>query len=206
MLGRRDRAVQIVDSLVASPSYQSLDVEDKPYDWVATVYAMAGRADKARPVIAEAVRVDGWSANRPAIAGNDNRVMARRSTLGWIALAENRAADAVREFRAADIGGCLTCTIPLVGLAQDRAGRTDSAITTYEQYLDTREAFREGDKDYLAATLKRLGELYEARGDKQRAAGNYLKFVELWKNADAPLQPMVADVRRRLTHLKDTER
>ena len=203
-LERRDRAVQIVDSLIAG-SFQSLDVADRPYDWAATVYAMAGKPDRARSLLAEAVRVDGWSDNRPMLPVNDARRRARHSTLGWIALAENRARDAVTEFRKGDVGDCLTCVLPLVAMAQDAAGSADSAIVTYERYLGTRDLYRYGDEDFLAATYKRLGELYEARGDKQQAAGYYLKFVELWKNADAPLQPMVSEVRRRLSRLKDTE-
>jgi tetratricopeptide (TPR) repeat protein len=139
------------------------------------------------------------------LPANDVRRRARHSTLGWIALAENRARDAVNEFRRGDVGDCLTCVLPLVAMAQDAAGSVDSAIVTYEQYLGTRELLRNGDADFLAATYKRLGELYEARGDRQRAAGYYLKFVELWKNADAPLQPMVSEVRRRLSRLKDIE-
>jgi hypothetical protein len=50
---------------------------------------------------------------------------------------------------------------------------------------------------------KRLGELYEAKGDAQRAASNYLAFIELWKNADPELQPKVLEARQRLAHLKD---
>jgi hypothetical protein len=58
---------------------------------------------------------------------------------------------------------------------------------------------------YLAATYKRLGELYEAKGDAKNAATYYTKFVELWKTADAELQPKVAEVKKRLARL-DTER
>jgi len=205
LLGRRDRAASTMDSLLASPAYRTLDVTDKKYDWVATVYAMAGRPDRARAVLAEAGLVDGWSSNRESLNWLRVRELSRHSTLGWIALAENRPADAVREFRAADIGDCLTCALPMIAVAYDRAGNADSAIVVYERFLDTKELFRDGDADHLASTYKRLGELYEARGERQKAAGYYLKFVELWKNADPRLQPVVADVRRRLQRLKDVE-
>jgi len=59
------------------------------------------------------------------------------------------------------------------------------------------------DATYLAGVRKRLGELYEAKGDNQRAASNYLAFVELWKNADPELQPKVQEARQRLARLKD---
>ena len=53
----------------------------------------------------------------------------------------------------------------------------------------------------LAPALKRLGELYEARGDRKRAAEYYEKFVDLWKNADPELQPGVTEARRWLAAL-----
>jgi len=57
----------------------------------------------------------------------------------------------------------------------------------------------------LPAVHQRLGELWEQKGDKQRAMGHYLKFVELWKNADPALQPKVSEARRRIARLKDVE-
>jgi tetratricopeptide (TPR) repeat protein len=85
---------------------------------------------------------------------------------------------------------------------------SDSAITTYERYLATPFWAKpiEVDAFGLAGTHKRLGELYEARGDRQKAASHYQQFVELWKNADPELQPKVAEVRQRLARLNDVER
>jgi DNA-binding SARP family transcriptional activator len=53
----------------------------------------------------------------------------------------------------------------------------------------------------LAPALKRLGELYEAKGDRKRAREYYEKFVTLWKDADPELQPGVKEVRGRLAKL-----
>jgi len=47
----------------------------------------------------------------------------------------------------------------------------------------------------------RLGELYENAGDAKRATEYYGRFVDLWKNADAELQPRVAEARKRIDHL-----
>jgi hypothetical protein len=82
----------------------------------------------------------------------------------------------------------------------------DSAITYYERYVTTpvlNRIFQ--DPQYLAGTLKRLGELYEAKGDRQKAVSVYTRFVELWKDADPELQPKVAEVRRRLQLLSRAE-
>jgi hypothetical protein len=53
----------------------------------------------------------------------------------------------------------------------------------------------------LAPSFKRLGEVYESRGDRQRALENYGKFVELWKEADPELQPALREVKVRMAGL-----
>jgi hypothetical protein len=52
---------------------------------------------------------------------------------------------------------------------------------------------------------ERLAQLYEAKGNRVKAAEHYRKFIELWKNADPELQPRVQDARERLRRLTDTE-
>lgn len=49
--------------------------------------------------------------------------------------------------------------------------------------------------------LRRLGQLYEARGDRDRALEYYGRFVDLWKDADPSLQPKVAETRRWIAQL-----
>jgi hypothetical protein len=47
----------------------------------------------------------------------------------------------------------------------------------------------------LAGTHKRLDELYEAKGEREKAASHYQQFVDLWKNADPEFQPRIAEVK-----------
>jgi hypothetical protein len=53
----------------------------------------------------------------------------------------------------------------------------------------------------LVRTLRRLGELYEARGEREKAKEYYSRFVALWRDADSDLQPAVQDVKARLAQL-----
>jgi len=53
----------------------------------------------------------------------------------------------------------------------------------------------------LAPTTFHLGELYEARGDTVKAVKYYGEFAELWKSADAKLQPRVTEARSRIARL-----
>jgi hypothetical protein len=48
---------------------------------------------------------------------------------------------------------------------------------------------------------KRLGQLYDPCGDRERAAFHLARFTELWQDADPELQPAVETARRRLRTL-----
>jgi eukaryotic-like serine/threonine-protein kinase len=143
--------------------------------------------------------------------------------LGEIALAENKSAEAIVEFRRADVlpdGPATACPICLpVNLARafDAAHQSDSAIVMYEKYISTPYLERLDpplfvqfvdpvDPIFLAGVHHRLGELHEAKGDTAKAVEHYGAFVELWKNADPELQPRVAEARRRLQALTPVEK
>jgi tetratricopeptide (TPR) repeat protein/tRNA A-37 threonylcarbamoyl transferase component Bud32 len=88
-------------------------------------------------------------------------------------------------------------------LAYDRAQHVDSALAAGERFLGLHNAFRLGfDAHYRAGVLQRLGEMYEAKGNVDKAITHYQAFVELWKSADPELQPRVRDVRGRIERLQ----
>jgi tetratricopeptide (TPR) repeat protein len=88
-------------------------------------------------------------------------------------------------------------------LVLDRLQQADSAIATGELYLSGTQPGRLGqDALYLAGIRQRLGEMYEAKGNTDKALTHYQAFVELWKDADPELQPRVRDVRGRIERLQ----
>jgi tetratricopeptide (TPR) repeat protein len=89
-----------------------------------------------------------------------------------------------------------------IGQLHDVTGHADSAVTYLERYVAMREPNGDVDLDYLAASYKRLGELYEGKGDVANAIKNYEIFVEMWKDAEPELQPKVAGVRAKLAKLR----
>ena len=106
------------------------------------------------------------------------------------------------------MGTCAECVSVRLGLAYDQANMPDSAIANYEEYLATPDPNRlDSDLDLFFRTRvwRRLGELYEAKGDRAKAAAYYEKFVRMWANADPDLQPQVSELRARLARLGDTE-
>jgi len=53
----------------------------------------------------------------------------------------------------------------------------------------------------LPTAYRRLGELYEQKGNREKALEYYGKLAELWKDADPDLQPTVSDLKQRMVHL-----
>ncbi len=201
-LGKPERGVRALDAAQAAISIKSLPIEQRPYFTLANLYSWAGRPDKARAMLAQ---LDA-EVRDPAL--RRNLEPGRHSALAEILLAEKRPLDAVREIWAADSlpdgpsTDCAHCNDIDLGRAYDLANKPDSAIAHWERWLaDSFERGPTGDGPFLAGVQKRLGELYEAKGDTARAESHYTAFVELWKNADAVLQPKVAQVKKRLAAL-----
>ncbi|MBA2685590.1 MAG: tetratricopeptide repeat protein [Gemmatimonadaceae bacterium] len=202
------RSVQKLDAALTHTPLRSLKEFDRPYLFAAEFYALAGRPDRARALLAQ------YAAEVKDTALRRDQEPERHNALGEIALAERRPLDAVAEFRAGDqlpdgpVNECVACLPAALGRAYDQANLPDSAIAMYERYLATPtvQTYYLLDAQFLAGIHKRLGEMYEARGDRDRAVSHYLQFVSLWKDADSELQPKVTQVKQRLAHLRDVER
>lgn len=210
------RAVQRLDAVLTLVPLRSLPVDDREYFRIASVYAMAGRPDRARALLRQYDADVRDTTLRRWYEPGLHRAFAE------IALAEKRPRDAIDEFRRGDrrpdgpvepvcptCAWCPICLYVALGRAFDQAGMADSAVAMLEQYLSTpwwNRLAMVGDGLNLAAVYKRLGELYDKRGDRAKAALYDAKFVDLWKDADPDLQPKVREVRARLVRAGDTER
>jgi len=216
-LGESPRGDQRMDAMLARTPLKSLPLEDRPYFAVATTYARLGHPDKARAILAEYDRDA-----RDSVYKRTHRAPLH-TVLGEIALAENKPADAIVEFRRGDVlpdgpaDACIVCIFAHLGRAFDAAQQRDSAIAMYERFLKTPYGERLDvplfvefpepvDPIFRAGVHRRLGELYEAKGDTAKAVEQYRAFVDLWKNADPELQPRVAEAKRRLAQLTPVER
>lgn len=200
--GNTERARARLDETMAAFPLDSLEAIERPYDRLVELYAMVGNVPRARAML------DAFDRRRAATELVDDD-LARHAMLGHIAMAERRYSEAVREFRAGDGGRCGVCFLPEIARAFDLAGQPDSAIAALEQYLDTRtdpidRAIEDGWS--LAGSHKRLAELHDAKGNRDRAMSHYARLIDLWKNADADLQPHVKRARDRLAQLQRAER
>jgi hypothetical protein len=90
-----------------------------------------------------------------------------------------------------------------LGRAFDLANMPDSAITYWERYISESYNRSPGrDASLLAGIQKRLGELYDEKGDLAKAESHLTAFIDLWRTADPELQPKVADAKRRLAAIE----
>ena len=75
-------------------------------------------------------------------------------------------------------------------------------MALYEAYVNSLADYRLWwDTNNLGPSLERLGQLYDEQGDLENAALYYARFVELWADADAELQPRVETARTRLEEI-----
>jgi tetratricopeptide (TPR) repeat protein/tRNA A-37 threonylcarbamoyl transferase component Bud32 len=193
--GDAEAAVRKVDAVLQRYPLENLPTLDRPYSGLITFYTIADRLSRARELLAEyeATGTPEYNRGTRALHGHAQ---------GVLALAEGRPQEAVEKFEQADDGPCTICALPGLARAYDLAGEGDSVLALYERYVATPWTDRiELDYFILPAAYVRLGELYEERGDRERAILYYDKFVELWRNADPELQATVRDVQSRLARL-----
>ncbi len=195
MLGEPQQAMRELDATLSAMKWDTLPALDRSYVTVITANALGGRLDIAKRQLAD------WERTVPA-AMRRSVSIDMNTARGEIALAEKRPADALRAFRAADSGRCVVCGMSRMASAHDAMGQADSAIVWYERYVYSTQVAGLVHVRQLPTAYRRLGELYEAKGDTKRAIQRYGDFIELWENADNALQPAVKDARERIARLQ----
>ncbi len=174
----------------------SIPAEERPWDdvsWLASSLADAPLARRA---------LEGFDRD---LAATSKEPAGRRAYFtAQVAFAEHRWDDALRMLREADARYAIDArhAMSLLGQAHDRAGRADSAIVYYTRFLEAPDPLPYEDARARGQTLRRLGELYEQAGQAREALASYERFVELWARAEPPLQPQVAEVRKRIERLR----
>jgi eukaryotic-like serine/threonine-protein kinase len=189
-----------VDTVLARQPLDSILPGDRPYDGLARFYAAAGDLPRARSLLALADSSDRQLGR--------TRTAERAWTRGVIALAEGRVRDAETQLRrSADTYWCAICPLPDLARAYEAAGDLDAARRTYELYLATPWLWRyQSDAVELGQVMTRLGELYEAREEGDRAVEIYIDLLDTWRRADAEAALRAAEVRNRLARLTAARR
>jgi len=189
------RARERLEFMMASDGFSSLDPLTRNYGPVITLLSHTGSRSEVAEKIAE----------MEAEVPEEYRQDMEDDYLTWegILLArEGRLEEAIDTLERREISGCELCRYMPVAKFYDRAGKRDSAIVLYEGYVNSHVASRLWwDEDSLGPALERLGQLHDEQGDLENAALYYARFVELWADADAELQPRVEVARARLEEI-----
>jgi tetratricopeptide (TPR) repeat protein len=193
--GQAERGLALLDSLQRTPLFTSLRPQDRPLVGLAEMQVAFGRGAEVRRLRAE------WERAVPAA---ERKPWQGAQWDAYVAGAEGRWRDAaMAATRAISVVHCSPCGRYFVAHAWDRAGDPDSALKYYEQAATLPNTDDEGVEDAIwqPSTLRRLGELYESKGNRQKALEYYGQFVTLWKNADPDLQPQVKQVKEAMAKL-----
>jgi tetratricopeptide (TPR) repeat protein/tRNA A-37 threonylcarbamoyl transferase component Bud32 len=193
--GSSEHAVSRVEAAVEEFSPEQMEPFDRPWLELAEFYARAGHPDRAR------LMLGAFQRDVP----EHFRVLAEaefQRAQGFIALAEGRTDEALQHFLLSDQGGCPVCVLPALAQLYDRTGNSDSLLAVLDRYINSADDDRFNvDPIELPGAYVRLGELYDERGDREQAIEYFGRFVDLWQNADAELQPQVEDIRQRIARL-----
>jgi tetratricopeptide (TPR) repeat protein len=200
--GDRATASQLLDGVLADTGYRNRDPANRHIRPVIALAAVGRAADARRELAAI------------ELASDADVLTARETSLeianGAVSLAEHRPREAINVLTRAtttidwgSFDACRVCALPWLGRAYEAVGRPDSAAIMYERYLSTGDPFRLfADAAWRAVVLRRLGVLHAQSGDTTRAVRRLSEFIDLWKSADAELQPEVEKARRRVIELR----
>ena len=194
LLNRPADGAAAVDSALRRTPLASMPAPDRPFQWIARIYAAAGRAQEVRQFHEQ------WKQANP----EDRRPKFEELTWeGILALSEGRWRDAAQSFDASQaVIKCTPCGLYDAAEAWDRAGEADSAIVRWERVVTSVPTGGEPNEMFeLTFAYRRLGELHEAKGNRDKALDYYGRFATLWRSADPELQPQVREVKQRLARL-----
>jgi tetratricopeptide (TPR) repeat protein/tRNA A-37 threonylcarbamoyl transferase component Bud32 len=199
LLSPLDRAADARAALargMARVPIASMPAPQRPWVALARVAAMV-----RDPALARQAK-EGWERDQASMAQD---AAARRAMFeSQIAMAEGRYAAAIEPMRVADKRFEVNpyFAVNFIAQAFDLSNQPDSAIVYFEQYLGKPDPTLSESVNWMAGSHKRLGELYDAKGNKAKAIEHFEKFVELWKNADPELQPKVREAQDKLKRLR----
>ena len=195
------------DTVRARAGYQSFlaakpdDRDPDKYADVITLLADVGHVREARALL------DEW---RTRSGAGDLEFRADSAeAVGAIATAEGQWDRAVAAFLAWNSAPVSSARhvynrgLPEAAQILARRGQPDSAIVLFERALGTSSTYGGAtyESTWYTEALSTLGDLYESRGDRAKAAEYYKRYVDVFKDPDPPIAAHVAQIRERLARV-----
>jgi serine/threonine-protein kinase len=193
--GKPDEAWPLVQRALARHPLDAIASGDRPYNAIALIAAMVGRAPDVKRLRGE------WESVTPAAERDSLSVLWWDGTAALASQEWDPAADLFRRAQAA--GHCSPCGGYERAYALDKGGHPDSAVAVYSRILALPNTDLNGFEDgswYPLAHL-RVGEYYQETGEKAKALDYLTKFTAMWKDADPDLQPKVKEAKARIAEL-----
>ena len=183
--------------LASTPDNRSVD----KYGTVIALLSDVGKIREAQQLL------DEWRARTKATALSFRADSA--GAVGAIAAAHgewDRAATAFLAWNAAPMPSSFHLYnrgLPEAATALARLGKTDSSRVLLERALSTPSLAGglEYETSWYAQALQQLGDIYELRGDRAKAASYFTKYVELLKDADPSMRAQVRVVQDKLARV-----
>ena len=181
--------------LRANPPERLSELE-RPLAMLIRAAVSAGDQEYARRLL------DEFSRNRGNVPGRAWEFLKQGARGEVLSMRKETLPEAIAAFRNST-ATCSPCAEPQLALAFDQAGNSDSALAHFQHWADVGEnAWEVGVYWHWAPVAYfKLAELYEAKGDREKAAYYYSAFTDLWREADPEFQPRVQEARRRIKDL-----
>jgi eukaryotic-like serine/threonine-protein kinase len=186
VLGDAPAALRRLNAALIEHPLAALAPADRPYNLLIQLFARAGDGDRARALFRD------FEEAVPAELRGD-----QRTSRLWLAAAMARGegdyAEALRQLTLAEpLEACVRCIAQAKAVLFDISEQPDSAIAYYERFISEHAPRGLWQDAYgLATSHERLAELYELRGELDRAVYHAGRFVELWQDADPLLRARV---------------
>ncbi len=188
-------AAAVVRRALAPDLIASLAPPDR--QWLPILAASAYAGDSASARVAHAGYVTDLSERSPMRTFSDARANA------YLAIANEQHDEAIAQLRVAiaERASPEHEEAFLMAMSHERAGRPDSAIVWLQRTLSA-PSVGFGDGLFLPAAKRRLGELYDAKGDLRRAIQYYEAFLDEWNQPEPEQEAVVRDVKARVAALR----
>jgi eukaryotic-like serine/threonine-protein kinase len=197
-VGKDAQGLALLRETESQGLFAALPPSDQWHFFHANLLGMAGRADEAEAVLRR------FDEEVPATFHEAFHVR-NESARFYVPLHRGDPEEAIRIIESIRTDGpCHGCYAKRMGLALLEAGRPDEAVAEWEEALAWRDRVHASDW-HLGQNLwilQRIGPVYEALGETEKALDHYRRMVDLWADADPELQPRVLEWRERVAALE----
>lgn len=197
VMGQTERGLRLLREAEADGLFAARPPADQWHFFHANLLGMAGRPDEAEAVLRRFDEEVPEEFHEPFYVRN-------QSARSYVTIQRGQTDEAIEIIRDIRARRADTDYAKRMGWALLEAGRLEEAVEEWETALAWRDQvhalhWHHGQNLWI---LQRIGPVYEALGEREKALAHYRRMVELWAEADPELQPRVREWRARIEALE----